>query len=59
MMPKGFAAKFSSNKKEDLNCRDDDRGVGEQSDVGLIPQPEDEPVSGEQQRPEQQRSFLS
>src|SRR5208282_3037765 len=32
--------------------------MSEQADVGLVPQPENQPVGGEQQGPEQQRSFL-
>ncbi len=59
MMAKGCAAKFSSNKKENLHAGDNDRSVGEKARIGLVAQAEDESVGREQQRPEQQRTFLA
>ena len=38
-------------KKEDLNRGDDDRGVGEQPRIGLVPQAQDQAVGREQQQP--------
>ncbi len=57
-MPNGFAAKFSSRQKEDLHAGQNYRGVGEEARVGLVAEAQYESVGGEQQRPEQQRTFL-
>jgi len=57
--PEGIGSEVYQQEKEDLDCGDDDRGVGEQALVGFVAKPEDEGVSGEQERPEKKRAFLS
>ncbi len=56
--PKGLAAKFDQRKKEDLHSGKNDRGVGEKAGIRLVAQAQDKTVSGQQQRPEQNRAFL-
>ena len=46
-------------QEEDLHARQNHRRVSEEARVGLVAQPQHESISGEQQRPEQQRTFLA
>ena len=46
-------------QKENLHAGENDRRVGEEARIGLVAQAQDEAVSGEQQRPEEQRAFLA
>ena len=55
----GVRGEIQNQKKEDLDGGDDDRGVGEEALIGLVAEAEDESVAGEEQRPEEQRAFLS
>ena len=54
-----MAAKFTQKQKENLHSGQNYRGVGEEAGIGLVAEAEDESVGGEQQRPEQQRTFLA
>ena len=59
MMANGWAAKFRISRKKTCTEAMIDRSVGEQPLIGLVAQAENEPVAGQQQRPEQQRAFLT
>jgi hypothetical protein len=49
---------IQNQKEEDLNGGDDHRGVREETLIRLVAQAQHESVSRQQQRPEQQRTFL-
>ncbi len=51
--------KIQNQQKENLHRGDDHRSVGEQPLIGFVAQAENEPVAGQEQRPEQQRAFLT
>ena len=55
----GIGGKVDQREKENLHSGENDRGVGEEAGIGFVAQTENEAVSGEQQRPEQQRAFLA
>ena len=46
-------------QEEDLYAGQNYRGVGVEARIGFIAQAEDEAVSGQQQGPEEQRTFLA
>src|SRR5437660_579625 len=50
---------IQQEQEENLHARDDNRGISKKTRVGLIAQPQNESVCCKQQRPEQQRPFLS
>ena len=50
---------IQNQQEENLHRGDDHRSVGEQPLIGFVAQAENEPVPGQQQRPEQQRAFLT
>ena len=54
----GVRGKIQNQQKENLHRGDDHGSVGEQPLIGLVAQAENESVAGQQQRPEQQRTFL-
>src|SRR5208282_1440406 len=56
---KRMRSEVEEQKKKDLHPGDHHRGVGEEARIGLVAETENESIGGEQQRPEQQRAFLS
>ncbi len=56
---KGIRGEIHQQEEEDLHRRNDHRRVSDQTDVHFIAQSQDQAVGREQQRPEQQRAFLS
>ena len=51
--------KIQNQQKENLHRGDHYGRVGEEALIGLVAQAENESIAGEEQRPEQQRPFLS
>ena len=51
--------KVEQEQEEDLDAGQDGGSVSGEGDVDLMPQSQDEPVGGQQPRPEQQRPFLA
>ena len=56
--PEGIGCDVYQSKKEDLHSGENDGGVSEEARISLVAKAEDEGVSGEQERPEHQRTFL-
>ena len=50
---------IQNQQKENLHRGDDHRSISKQALIGLIAQAKHKSIAGEQQRPEQQRAFLS
>ena len=55
----GVGREIHQREKEYLHAGKNDRSVGEESRVGFVAEAQNEAVSGEQERPEQQRAFLT
>ena len=55
----GMRREIHQQKKENLNRGDDDRSVGEETRIGLVPQAQDQAIGRKQQQPEKERAFLS
>ena len=55
----GIRGEVDEREEEDLHCGEDDGRIGEEARVGFVAQAEDEAVTSEQERPEQQRTFLA
>ena len=55
----GARGEVEDQEKKDLDAGDDDRGIGEEALIGLVAEAENESIAGQQERPEQQRAFLS
>src|SRR5581483_4192439 len=49
---------IQQQEKENLHGSYYDRRISKQPLIGLMPQPQDESVTGQQQRPEQQQALL-
>ncbi len=56
---KRMRRKVDQREEEDLHRADDHRGVRHQPRIHLVPQPQHQPVGGQQPAPEQQRALLS
>ncbi len=56
---KRVRGKIQNQQKENLHRGDDHRSVGEQALIGFVTQAQNESVAGQEQRPEQQRAFLT
>ena len=54
-----IGGEVQQQQKENLHARQNHRGVGEEARIGLVAQAQNESIGGEQQRPEQQRTFLA
>src|ERR1700733_6224217 len=55
----GLRREVHERKKEDLEAAQNKRSIGEEARIGFVAKAENEAVSGEQERPEEQGSFLS
>src|SRR5882757_921991 len=53
-----MGGKIQQQQKENLYRGDDDGGVSKKPGIGLMAQSKHQPVSRQQERPEQQRAFL-
>ncbi len=53
-----MGGKIQQQQKENLYRGDDDGSVGKKPRVSFVPQPQNQSVGRQQQRPEQQRTFL-
>ena len=58
-MREGMGGEIQQQQKEDLHAGQNYRSVGEEARIGFVAQAQDESVGREQQRPEQQRTFLA
>ena len=54
-----MGGKIQQHQKENLHCGNNCGSVGKKPGVSFVPQPQNQSVSRQQQRPEQQRTFLS
>src|SRR5262249_38534745 len=55
----GIRGETYQREKENLDASQNHRRVGEKAGISFVPETKDECVSGEQERPEEQRAFLS
>ena len=56
---KRVGREIHQRQEEDLHCGQDHGGVGKEPGIGLVAQAQHESIGRQQQRPEQQRTFLA
>ncbi len=54
----GVGGEIQNQQKENLHRGDDHRSISKQSLIGFVAQAQNESVTGQEQRPEEQRAFL-